>query len=93
MWAHYAGSHKGIVLGFDVPEKALYDVDYVKKRPTLTDMGLNILDEITPEDIKRLIRTKADGWPMSKNIAPTSRSKTVSRSIVRCTISCPSRRT
>lgn len=62
MWAHYADSHKGVVLGFDVPDKAFYEVDYVKKRPTLTDIGLNILDDITPDDIKRLIRTKADGW-------------------------------
>ena len=52
------GGNKVIVLGFDVPEKAFYEVDYVKKRPTLTDMGLNIFDDITPEDIKRLIRTK-----------------------------------
>ncbi|MER8903444.1 DUF2971 domain-containing protein [Mesorhizobium sp. M0772] len=62
MWAHYADSHKGMVLGFDVPDKAFYQVEYQKKRPTLADMGLNTLDDITPDDIKRLIRTKAEGW-------------------------------
>lgn len=62
MWAHYAESHKGVVLGFDVPDQAFYQVEYTKKRPTLADMGLNTLDDITPEDIKRLIRTKAEGW-------------------------------
>lgn len=62
MWAHYADSHKGMVLGFDVSDRAFYEVEYQKKRPTLSDMGLNTLDDITPEDIKRLIRTKAEGW-------------------------------
>lgn len=62
MWAHYADSHKGIVLGFDVPDKAFYKVNYVNKRPTLADMGLSVLDDITPNDIKRLTRTKAEGW-------------------------------
>jgi hypothetical protein len=62
MWAHYADSHKGIVLGFDVPERAFYKVDYVKDRPRLADLGLSALDDITPEQIKTLTRTKAAGW-------------------------------
>jgi hypothetical protein len=66
MWAHYSDSHKGMVLGFDVPEGAFYQVDYVKERPTLASMGLNKLDEITPEDIKRLSRIKAEGWDYEK---------------------------
>ncbi|WP_189635532.1 DUF2971 domain-containing protein [Rhizobium grahamii] len=66
MWAHYSDSHKGMVLGFDVPEKAFYKVDYVEERPTLASMGLNNLDEITPEDIKRLSRMKAAGWGYEK---------------------------
>jgi len=57
MWAHYADSHKGIVLGFDVPERAFYKVDYVKDRPRLADLGLSALDDITPEQIKTLTRT------------------------------------
>ncbi|EKE70188.1 DUF2971 domain-containing protein [Oceanibaculum indicum] len=62
MWAHYANSHKGIVLGFDVPDETFYKVCYVKKRPTLGDMGLSILGDITPEGMKRMILTKAAGW-------------------------------
>ena len=62
MWAHYADSHKGMVLGFDVPDQDFYRVEYEKKRPTLTDMGLNTLGDIAPEKMKRLTRTKADGW-------------------------------
>ncbi|KQI72772.1 hypothetical protein AN191_07155 [Loktanella sp. 5RATIMAR09] len=32
MWAHYAESHKGIALGFDVPERLLFKIDYVENR-------------------------------------------------------------
>jgi hypothetical protein len=62
MWAHYADSHKGMVLGFDVPPKAFYKVDYVADRPKLADLGLSGFDDITPEQIKTLTRTKAAGW-------------------------------
>jgi hypothetical protein len=62
MWAHYADSHKGIVLGFDVPKKAFYEVEYTKTRPSLSDFGHATLDDITPEDIKRITRIKSAGW-------------------------------
>lgn len=62
MWAHYADSHKGMVLGFDVPDHAFYEVEYTDKRPKLSDFGHMTLDDITPEDIKRLTKMKAVGW-------------------------------
>lgn len=62
MWAHYADSHKGMVLGFDVPARSYLQVQYKKKRPTLKDMGLDAVDSITVENIKRLLTTKAHGW-------------------------------
>lgn len=34
LWSHYCENHKGICLGFDVPDDdKILDVDYVKKRP------------------------------------------------------------
>ncbi|MGE3335407.1 MAG: DUF2971 domain-containing protein [Rhodospirillaceae bacterium] len=62
MWAHYADSHKGMLLGFDVPERAFYQVEYTSKRPNLSEFGHKTLDDITPEDIKRLTRLKSAGW-------------------------------
>lgn len=62
MWAHYADSHKGMALGFEVPQAAFYKVNYTKTRPKLADLGMSALDDLTPEDIKRLTRTKAHGW-------------------------------
>ena len=29
MWAHYAGNHTGVCLGFDVPDELAYDIKYV----------------------------------------------------------------
>ncbi|CAM5193970.1 hypothetical protein BTHI11S_04919 [Bosea thiooxidans] len=62
MWAHYADSHRGMALGFDVPDQAFYSVEYTAKRPKLSDFGHLTLDDITPEDIKRLTKMKAMGW-------------------------------
>lgn len=32
MWAHYADSHKGLALGFDVPIYYLQKINYIKER-------------------------------------------------------------
>ena len=32
MWAHYADSHKGIALGFEVPKALLFEINYVGER-------------------------------------------------------------
>ena len=66
MWAHYADSHKGMVLGFDVPEKAYYAVEYIDQRPRLADFGLENLAGISSEEMKRLIKMKAAGWKHEK---------------------------
>jgi hypothetical protein len=66
MWAHYGDSHKGMVLGFDVSGEAYQEVEYISERPTLLSMGLNTLDDITPDDIRRLMRMKAEGWAYEK---------------------------
>lgn len=53
-WAHYAGGHTGICLGFDTeiePEK----VEYIKKPMILEE-------EITVEIVQKLLRTKFHHW-------------------------------
>jgi hypothetical protein len=35
LWSHYADKHRGICLGFDVDDRGLKPVSYVKERPTL----------------------------------------------------------
>jgi hypothetical protein len=35
LWSHYGDSHRGICLGFDVDERSLKSVTYVRQRPPL----------------------------------------------------------
>ena len=57
LWAHYADKHKGICLGFDVPDEFVRPVEYVDRRrpfPTETD---------DPIEIALIwIFTKFSGW-------------------------------
>lgn len=54
-WSHYAEQHRGICLGFDVPDKFLLEVVYERRRHVLT--------EAVPQEIKaKLIRTKFSHW-------------------------------
>ena len=62
MWAHYADSHKGMVLGLEVPEGAFTKVDYVEERPTLASMGLSQFGDLTEAQMSKLIMMKAKGW-------------------------------
>lgn len=66
MWAHYADSYQGIVLGFDVDEGVFTKVQYINSRPTLEDFGITQLDEITKEIFHKLIILKAKGWSYEK---------------------------
>lgn len=54
-WSHYANNHKGICLGFDVPEENLYKVNYVKER--LSHNG-----EIDKSFMIKSLTTKFNHW-------------------------------
>ncbi len=61
MWSHYADRHRGLCLGFDVPDKFLITVDY---QPTRHELTLN-----TERAIKdRSFRTKFDHWWYEKEL-------------------------
>ena len=36
-WAHYADGHKGLCLGFDIPDEALTEVNYVDERMSVDE--------------------------------------------------------
>lgn len=38
-WSHYADQHRGVCLGFDVPDRLLTAISYVRKRP-LPDLSV-----------------------------------------------------
>ena len=55
LWAHYADKHKGICLGFDVPDKCVRRVEYVDtRRPFPTELN----DQIS----LICLFTKFSGW-------------------------------
>ena len=54
-WSHYTDKHKGLCLGFDVPDHFLAKVDYVKER--LSQNG-----EINEELMSKFLTTKFEHW-------------------------------
>jgi hypothetical protein len=55
LWSHYADKHRGICLGFDVDERGLKPVKYVRRRPEL-------LIPPTEESVNELLFTKYRDW-------------------------------
>jgi hypothetical protein len=55
LWSHYADRHRGVCLGFDVPDESVQSVRYVRKR---TPLSVPVRDK----DIARLLNTKYSGW-------------------------------
>lgn len=54
LWSHYADRHRGLALGFDVNERILKRVSYVKDRP--------VPEKIDFETADRLLFTKYEDW-------------------------------
>ncbi len=54
-WAHYADNHKGVCLGFEIPEKKLRKVKYVAER-----LARETLDQ--PDCNEKLLTTKFNHW-------------------------------
>lgn len=62
-WSHYADKHRGLCLGFDVPNDRLLSVRYQQQRIELNIDDLESDDAKTAEAAKqRLISTKYSHW-------------------------------
>jgi hypothetical protein len=55
-WAHYADSHQGLCLGFEIPADDLVDVEYVSERSTLTEFMSKI--DLPPGDFLRFMLSR-----------------------------------
>ena len=66
LWGHYADKHRGMCLGFDIPEKLVEMVDYMNERinvPQLTQPGYSSAVMLSDKYLmERLRRTKSDNW-------------------------------
>ena len=54
LWSHYADKHRGVCLGFEVPDENVLRISYVKQMLEWGTVG----DEIVP----KLLTTKFVGW-------------------------------
>ncbi|MDP9703295.1 UNVERIFIED_ORG: hypothetical protein J2W64_000457 [Rahnella aquatilis] len=66
-WAHYGDSHQGICLGFDIPDKELFGIDYVKSRTAGTEFK-NSLDLKGRDYIKYMLSKKHEHWQYEKEV-------------------------
>ena len=66
-WAHYAGRHKGLCLGFEIPERFLAPVRYVSERIDFDfdkPWDLDVTDSRTVESFL----TKYDHWSYEQEV-------------------------
>lgn len=61
-WGIYADSHKGICLGFDVPNRHLHKVNYVDDRIPADAKALEVYGPAAREHTRALITTKYRHW-------------------------------
>ena len=65
MWAHYADKHRGVRIGFDLPERTerftLQRVEYSESRVAV-DMGDSEWSQGVQGAVKRSLRTKSTAW-------------------------------
>ena len=61
IWAHYSDRHKGICLGFDVPDDVARRVEYVTARFPFPESP-------TMADSDRMLWTKFDNWAYEEEI-------------------------
>lgn len=58
LWSHYGDKHRGVCLGFDVPDSLLGEVAYLSKRSPLD----GLLEQMKSAQPGPLFRTKFEHW-------------------------------
>ena len=60
-WSHYAERHRGLCLGFDVPDEFLMHVTYTAKRPPPDDL-FSDSQSVKEDTMKKFLVTKFSHW-------------------------------
>lgn len=71
MWSHYGDKHKGICLGFDVPDGLVSEVKYVKDLEVIRALSDFETDEKANEGMRilsKLFATKYVGWSYEQEV-------------------------
>ena len=61
LWSHYAASHRGMCLGFDIPDEQLLEVSYISDRLS-HDALFDGCERAREEFMKKLLGTKFSHW-------------------------------
>jgi hypothetical protein len=67
MWSHYGQKHKGICLGFDVPEGCVRDITYVDQVMLIGTLHKAVANE-NGEILERLIWAKYCAWSYEQEV-------------------------
>jgi hypothetical protein len=62
LWSHYADKHRGICLGFDVPDEVLAPIIYTKDPLKVPKSEKKAIPKINYEFMNGLLRTKFEDW-------------------------------
>jgi len=62
LWSHYADKHRGIALGFDVPDQLLVPVHYIQGLHRVKILAKETTQSTIDNLLERLRYTKFDGW-------------------------------
>lgn len=62
LWSHYADKHKGVCLGFDIPEEAAMLVGYEPNRLNIDRTRDLKAGEIGERTMQRILATKFEDW-------------------------------
>lgn len=68
MWGHYADRHRGMCLGFDIPDKLLMPILYKQERPKIDVEKLHQDAKLTGDVANRFLRTKYAGWSYEREV-------------------------
>ena len=68
LWSHYADSHRGVVLMFEIPDDMAIRIDYQPERFKLAVNAAIQHGSFTESDLTQLISTKFSSWGYEKEI-------------------------
>ena len=71
LWSHYSSGHRGIALGFDIPENVVVEVTYSDERPELDFASFNVsmpdeASHFAKSVMTRIFSVKAASWSYEK---------------------------
>lgn len=66
-WAHYGDSHRGICLGFDIPDENLFEIEYIKQRTSALEFKSS-LDLKGHDYIRYMLSKKHEHWQYEEEV-------------------------